>query len=51
MIAEQPGLAQSERVFLITAHLDSTSNDPYNLAPGADDNASGSVGVLVPASL
>lgn len=47
VIAEQPGLAQPERIFLITAHLDSTSNDPYNLAPGADDNASGSTAVLL----
>ena len=47
VIGEQPGLVQPERIFLVTAHLDSTSGDPYNLAPGADDNASGSVAVLI----
>ena len=31
---------------LITSHLDSYSNDPWNNAPGADDNASGTAVVL-----
>lgn len=51
VIAEQPGLATPGRIFLLTAHLDSTSQDPYNLAPGADDNASGSTAVLIAAEI
>lgn len=51
VVAEQPGLNQPERIFLITAHLDSTSGDAYNYAPGADDNASGSVGVMIAADI
>ena len=42
MIAEQQGLLQPERIFLLIAHLDSISPVPSNSAPGADDNASGS---------
>ncbi len=51
VIAEQTGVDQPERVLFITAHLDSTSNDAYNLAPGADDNASGSTAVLLAAQI
>ena len=51
VVAEQPGLTQPERIFLITAHLDSTSGDSDNYAPGADDNASGSTGVLIAANI
>jgi hypothetical protein len=56
VIAEQPGLTQPGRIFLITAHLDSTSHNtaystPYTLAPGADDNASGSTAVLLAAKI
>jgi len=51
VIAEQAGLTQPERIFLITAHLDSYSENPYYLAPGADDNASGSTAVLVTADV
>ena len=51
VIAEQPGTTQPERIFLLTAHLDSTSNTPDTLAPGADDNASGSAGVLAAADI
>jgi hypothetical protein len=51
VIAEQAGVTQPERILLITAHLDSTSGDPYNLAPGADDNASGSTAVLLAAQI
>ncbi|OGO34956.1 MAG: hypothetical protein A2Z16_01600 [Chloroflexi bacterium RBG_16_54_18] len=49
--AWQPGAWQPEREFLIIAHLDSTSQTPYTLAPGADDNASGSAGVLAVADI
>jgi hypothetical protein len=52
VIAEQTGLTQPERIFLVTAHIDSTSNlNPYQNAPGADDNASGSVAVMTAARL
>jgi hypothetical protein len=49
VIAQQGGLTQPDRIFLLTAHLDSTSHvngDPYSYAPGADDNASGSAALL-----
>jgi len=51
VIAEQPGLTDPSCIYLITAHLDDTSGDPSNKAPGADDNASGSSGVLLAADL
>lgn len=51
VIAEQPGQTDPDCIVLLTGHLDSTSNDPNNNAPGADDNASGSTGVLVAASI
>jgi hypothetical protein len=51
VIAEQPGKTDPDCIILLTAHLDSTSTDPYNNAPGADDNASGSSGVLLAASI
>ena len=52
VIAEQRGLAHPERILLLTAHLDSYSNnDPYTRAPGADDNASGSAALLAIASI
>lgn len=55
VIAEQTGLTQPERIFLLGAHLDSTAtrngDDPFTYAPGADDNASGSAGVLTAAEI
>jgi len=51
VIGEMTGETHPEDVFLITAHLDSTvrnpPEDPNESAPGADDNASGSTGVMV----
>jgi len=47
VIAEQIGLIQPARIFLLTAHLDSTTlTSPSTLAPGADDNGSGSAAVM-----
>lgn len=47
VVAEQTGLTQPQRIFLLTAHIDSTSNlNPYQTAPGADDNASGAAAVM-----
>ncbi len=49
VVAEQTGLTQPERLFLITAHLDDMPSG--TIAPGADDNASGSTGVLLAANI
>jgi len=40
------GSSHSHQVYALTAHYDSMSEDPYVLAPGADDNATGVAGVL-----
>jgi hypothetical protein len=49
VVAEKRGLVDPEQVYLITAHLDSMPRGPR--ARGADDNASGSVAVMVAARL
>jgi uncharacterized repeat protein (TIGR01451 family) len=36
----------SDVVYIVCAHYDSISDDPYNAAPGADDNASGTAAIL-----
>lgn len=41
IIGEKPGLGEEVNVFIIDAHFDSVDD-----APGADDNGSGTVGVL-----
>ncbi len=49
VIAEQPGLTQPGKIYLLVAHLDDTSyvnGSPMTLAPGADDNASGSAALM-----
>ncbi len=47
VVAELPGIGPaSDHIYILCAHYDSTSNDPYHIAPGADDNASGSAAVL-----
>ncbi len=53
VIAAQGGLTHPDEIVLVTAHLDDTSSALQRMtnAPGADDNASGSVGVLVAADL
>ncbi|HSO27489.1 MAG TPA: M28 family peptidase, partial [Anaerolineales bacterium] len=51
VIGEQAGLTQPERIFVLSAHIDSTSGSPNTLAPGADDNASGTAGVLAAAEI
>jgi uncharacterized repeat protein (TIGR01451 family) len=40
-----------EVVYIVSAHYDAMSEDPYNLTPGADDNASGVAAVLEAARL
>ncbi len=54
VIAEQHGLTDGDKIYLLIAHLDDTSyvnGNPMTLAPGADDNASGSAAVLHIASI
>jgi len=51
VLAEQTGLTQPERIFLLTAHLDSYSQNPSVLAPGADDNASGAAALMLIADI
>lgn len=47
VVAELPGIGPaSDHIYILCAHYDSTSNEPYHIAPGADDNASGSAAVL-----
>jgi len=46
VVATIPGKTTPEQIVIVGAHYDSTSNDPLNLAPGADDNASGSAAVM-----
>jgi len=47
----KPGLTEPDRIVVVVGHLDSTSPDPANSAPGADDNASGAIAVLEAARL
>jgi acetylornithine deacetylase/succinyl-diaminopimelate desuccinylase-like protein len=49
VIGQATGATNPGHIFMVTAHLDDMSND--TVAPGADDNASGSVGVLVTADI
>ena len=49
VVAEKPGLAGSGQIYLLTAHIDDLPVGP--LAPGADDNGTGSVAVMTAAGL
>jgi hypothetical protein len=46
VIATQTGTVHPDQYWIICAHLDSTSPQSSSNAPGADDNASGSAGVM-----
>ncbi len=46
VIGELPGTVAPESVIIVCGHLDCVSEDPYNYAPGAEDNGSGTVSVL-----
>ncbi len=46
VIATHPGQVDPSKIVYITGHFDCTSEDPYNQAPGADDNGSGTAAVL-----
>ncbi len=49
VIGVKAGAVRTSEIVLVTAHLDDMPSS--GLAPGADDNASGSVGVLVAADI
>jgi PKD repeat protein len=49
VIAELPGLINPDKIFIIGGHLDNVPST--GLAPGADDNASGSVATLIAADI
>lgn len=51
LILDLPGTTLPNEVVVLSAHLDSTSSNPYYLAPGAEDNASGSAALLEAARL
>jgi len=51
VVATKPGLTYPDEIYIICAHVDSISNDPYNDAPGADDNASGVTAVMIAADI
>jgi len=46
IIATIPGTVTSEKECVMVAHYDSYSNAPMTLAPGADDNATGTAAVM-----
>ncbi|MBM3332800.1 M28 family peptidase [candidate division WOR-3 bacterium] len=41
VVGTKVGRRNPDKVAIICGHLDCTSDDPWNLAPGAEDNASG----------
>jgi hypothetical protein len=49
VVAEKSGSLLPQRIYLLTSHYDDVPSSPP--APGADDNASGTVGVMVAANL
>ncbi len=51
VVATKPGLTDPDDIYVVCAHVDSISNDPYNYAPGADDNASGTTAVMIAADI
>lgn len=46
VIATKVGRRNPDKVAIICGHMDATSDDRWNLAPGAEDNASGTVMAL-----
>ena len=51
VVATKPGLTHPDDIYVVCAHVDSISNDPYNYAPGADDNGSGATAVMIAADI
>ncbi|RZA13597.1 MAG: Zn-dependent exopeptidase M28, partial [Proteobacteria bacterium] len=46
VIATLPGTSRPDEVYIVGAHYDSTSEKPTVSAPGAEDNGSGTAGLL-----
>jgi hypothetical protein len=46
VVGEKPGASFPDDILIICAHYDSTSGSALTLAPGADDNASGTAAVV-----
>jgi photosystem II stability/assembly factor-like uncharacterized protein len=51
VIATKTGTVYPDEEVIICAHFDNTSEQPYDYAPGADDNGSGTVAVIEAARL
>ncbi|MBD3163021.1 MAG: M28 family peptidase, partial [Candidatus Eisenbacteria bacterium] len=51
VVGVKAGAVDPDRIIMICGHLDSTSPENQTLAPGAEDNGSGSAGVLEAARL
>jgi hypothetical protein len=50
VVATLPGEVTPDQIYVIGGHIDSISPSPETLAPGAEDNGSGSSGVLAAAA-
>jgi photosystem II stability/assembly factor-like uncharacterized protein len=46
VVATMPGTTDPEEIYIICGHYDSISQMPETYAPGADDNGTGTVGVI-----
>ena len=51
VIATKPGSVNPDSIFVLCAHYDAISDNPYQSTPGADDNGTGTVTVLTAARL
>ncbi len=51
VIATKSGTVYPDQQVILCGHMDCTSGSPQTLAPGADDNGSGTIGVLEAARL
>lgn len=46
IVAEIDGSEDEEAIYIVGAHYDAISENPFHLAPGAEDNASGTAALL-----
>ncbi|MFZ1947570.1 MAG: M20/M25/M40 family metallo-hydrolase [bacterium] len=46
VVATIPGTTNPEEIYIICGHYDDTSQIPYDYAPGADDNATGTIATV-----
>jgi len=51
VIATLPGVTEPDKIIILCAHFDDTSEQPMTWAPGADDNASGTAAVMAAADI